>query len=82
MLFGGMIVRSITLFIVIGVALVFSVSAAGPAQAQPNGSYLQSCRNRCLQRERQVGTTAFLPRARINRSGHPCDGNIRGLVRE
>jgi beta/gamma crystallin/CVNH domain-containing protein len=40
-----MIMRSITLFIVIGVALVFSLSAAGPAQAQPNGSYLQTCRN-------------------------------------
>jgi len=37
--------RSITLSIVIGVVLVFSLSAAGLARAQPNGSYLQTCRN-------------------------------------
>jgi hypothetical protein len=34
MLAGGMVMRSITLFTVIGVALFFSLSAAGAAQAQ------------------------------------------------
>src|SRR6202008_3366390 len=42
---GGIIVRSIALVVFIGVAVVFGLSAVDPAQAQPNGSYLQTCRN-------------------------------------
>jgi hypothetical protein len=37
--------RSFTLSFLIGVALLCGAFAAGPAQAQPDGSYLQTCRN-------------------------------------
>jgi hypothetical protein len=40
-----MIMRSFTLSLFIGVALLCGAFAAEPAQAQPNGSYLQTCRN-------------------------------------
>jgi hypothetical protein len=40
-----MVVRSIALSLSIFAALICALSMAGPAQAQPNGSYLQTCRN-------------------------------------
>src|SRR5262249_39545965 len=46
MLIGGrMVVRSIALSWSIFAALICTLTIAGPAQAQPNGSYLQTCRN-------------------------------------
>lgn len=44
MLAGG-IMRSVALFILIGVTLIVGSSTIAWAQAQPNGSYLQTCRN-------------------------------------
>jgi hypothetical protein len=40
-----MAVRSMALSLSIFIALICMLSTAGPARAQPNGSYLQTCRN-------------------------------------